>query len=185
MTNCPICEEPGDKRCTGCEAAFYCSVSHQKEHWKKHKKDCRVFIVQQDMQYGRHLVASRDIVPGTIIMSESPIMVGPKQNTWPLCLGCYKIFTNPLTLYYCSSCSLPMCGPECEKVMILKSIIIEAVANYIIKNETKMVRPKIFEQCTFDQPVFDRVTGHAFTIYNGGYNTIDLDTISIPKPFDN
>lgn len=28
------------KRCGRCRNAYYCSLEHQKEHWKTHKKEC-------------------------------------------------------------------------------------------------------------------------------------------------
>jgi hypothetical protein len=38
----------------------------------------------------RHLVASRDLRPGEIIITVDPLVVGPPQGCQPLCLGCYK-----------------------------------------------------------------------------------------------
>ena len=36
--------------------------------------------------------------------------MGPKQNSRPLCLGCYK---DVDCSFVCPRCGWPMCGPEC------------------------------------------------------------------------
>lgn len=41
-------------------------------------------------ELGRYMVASRDLKAGDVILREDPIVVGPKQVTEPVCLGCYK-----------------------------------------------------------------------------------------------
>lgn len=62
---------------------------------------------------GRYVVAATDIAPGVIIMAEPALMVGPKQDTLPICLGCHKRLTGT---YLCSKCSFPLCSKECEQV---------------------------------------------------------------------
>lgn len=37
----------------------------------------------------RYLVASRNLPAGSIVMSEDALVVGPYQNSDPMCLGCY------------------------------------------------------------------------------------------------
>ena len=37
----PSCEATGSKRCTACNAIYYCSQAHQRSHWKVHKVECR------------------------------------------------------------------------------------------------------------------------------------------------
>ncbi|CAH1424692.1 unnamed protein product [Lactuca virosa] len=34
------CSGPANRRCGGCGAVFYCSVSHQTSHWRVHKEEC-------------------------------------------------------------------------------------------------------------------------------------------------
>ena len=41
------------------------------------------------------LFVTRNIDPGEIIIEESPVTVGPKQFTCPVCLGCYRPVTIP------------------------------------------------------------------------------------------
>ena len=39
---------------------------------------------------GRFLVAQTDLKPGQLIFNELPMIVGPRQLTKPICLGCHK-----------------------------------------------------------------------------------------------
>jgi hypothetical protein len=110
---CPICEGPGGLLCSGCNAVSYCSPEHQRLHWKSHKKSCRPFLIKRSEQYGRYLVAARDLEEGTIVMTESPVAVGPKRASYPVCLGCHKRVDGS---YLCSKCTFPMCNEKCENV---------------------------------------------------------------------
>lgn len=38
---CAFCLQPGSKVCTACRSVAYCSVEHQKSHWKTHKIECK------------------------------------------------------------------------------------------------------------------------------------------------
>lgn len=64
------------------------------------------------------MVASRDIKPGELIVKESPVVVGPRIDSVPLCLGCYKKATpvpDTESPRLCSKCGVaPICCPECE-----------------------------------------------------------------------
>jgi len=106
------CEKAGKLTCTGCFSVAYCSRQCQKEDWKVHKGNCAPFKMATKPGVGRHLMATRDIQPGEIIFIESPIAVGPKQYTSPVCLGCHG--PTPLDKYRCSVCNWPLCGPECQ-----------------------------------------------------------------------
>jgi len=112
---CPVCEAPAERICSGCHSVAYCSSGHQKTHWKQHKNVCRPFIVKRNEIYGRYLVAARDLEAGSIVMTESPVAVGPKRATFPICLGCHKRVNGE---YHCSQCTFPMCDEKCEKVRL-------------------------------------------------------------------
>ena len=45
-------------------------------------------------ELGRFLVATRDLKPGEMIISETPLVIGPQAVTIPVCLACYKPATN-------------------------------------------------------------------------------------------
>lgn len=43
---CPICGKNEELRaCSGCGLIYYCSVEHQKSHWKVHKGNCKAYKV--------------------------------------------------------------------------------------------------------------------------------------------
>ncbi|XP_063848062.1 SET domain-containing protein SmydA-8-like isoform X2 [Scylla paramamosain] len=108
---CANCGFLAKLRCSNCRQAFYCKRECQREHWKQgHKDQCQPFQVLHSPELGRYMVASRDLKAGDIILREDPIVVGPKQVTEPVCLGCYKRVDGS---YRCERCGWPMCGPQC------------------------------------------------------------------------
>lgn len=110
LNPCEVCEAKASQRCSGCQSVFYCSRDHQRQDWKTHRLTCRAYRIESNPIVGRHLVACRDLKPGDIILEESPLVMGPKQNSRPLCLGCYK---DVDCSFVCPRCGWPMCGPEC------------------------------------------------------------------------
>jgi len=109
---CAQCGGPANQRCTGCHITFYCSREHQKQHWKKHKSACCAYKVCVSSEIGRYLVATRDLKPGEMIVSETPLVMGPQAVTIPLCLVCYKPSDGK---YSCPKCGWPMCNAVCAK----------------------------------------------------------------------
>ncbi|KAJ8981905.1 hypothetical protein NQ317_007297 [Molorchus minor] len=112
--NCEICQKPASQKCGKCHSVYYCSKEHQKNGWKVHKKLCKPFKICHDETLGRHLVATKDIKPGDIILQEPALIWGPSQITVPVCLGCCK----PLDEKYsrpCFKCGWPVCSETCEK----------------------------------------------------------------------
>lgn len=126
---CPICNNPASNICSGCLSISYCSVEHQKEHWKIHSIECKIFTIKSNEKYGRYVTASKDIQSGTIIMNEPVLTYGPKRTGKPLCLGCHKLLfeqycqgtSSKKSIYKCSKCLFPLCNPECEKVRRMHS----------------------------------------------------------------
>mmetsp|Transcript_23192 Transcript_23192/g.32392 ORF Transcript_23192/g.32392 Transcript_23192/m.32392 type:complete len:138 (-) Transcript_23192:1250-1663(-) len=49
---CSLCGQEATKKCSRCKMAWYCSVEHQKQHWKYHKKACNDAF--QADQYALH-----------------------------------------------------------------------------------------------------------------------------------
>lgn len=47
MNPCTICETETKNSCSNCKQVFYCSVEHQKQDWKNHKKNCHPYKVPQ------------------------------------------------------------------------------------------------------------------------------------------
>lgn len=44
-------------------------------------------------------------------MTELPVVIGPKPDSYVMCLGCYARLDGSKL---CSRCRWPVCGPECE-----------------------------------------------------------------------
>ena len=59
-----------------------------------------IFQIERNDTFGRFLVAQTDLQPGQLIFNELPMIVGPRQLTKPICLGCHKEISN--TKYTCS-----------------------------------------------------------------------------------
>lgn len=58
-------------------------------------------------------MASRNLSPGDMIISEGPLVVGPKLHSEePQCLGCHAP-TRYESEYRCPKCLWPCCGPSC------------------------------------------------------------------------
>lgn len=58
-------------------------------------------------------MANKDLAAGEEVINELPVVVGPKLDTYPLCLGCLApVDASAL----CSACGWPVCDAECEKL---------------------------------------------------------------------
>ncbi|CAG4991179.1 unnamed protein product [Colias eurytheme] len=62
-------------------------------------------------KFGRYLVANKDLDAGELIFTDTPFVFGPKQDSPPLCLGCFCPVDNTM----CSRCGWPICSEACEK----------------------------------------------------------------------
>lgn len=123
---CEVCQQPANQTCGGCKLVYYCSKGHQKLGWREgHKFKCCAFKIEYSDTLGRHMVATRDIKQGEMILKEKPAIFGPKMSSAPSCLSC-GLKLEPIKkedkydFYKCSSCNWPMCGPKCEKAEIHK-----------------------------------------------------------------
>uniref|UniRef100_A0A1B0GHX9 Putative histone tail methylase n=1 Tax=Lutzomyia longipalpis TaxID=7200 RepID=A0A1B0GHX9_LUTLO len=114
MGNCVICGVECEKKCASCHRVFYCSVEHQRDGWKSHKKSCPVYRICHDGTIGRFLVATRNIKFGDVVLKEAPLVVGPSQLTAPVCLGCLQE-VNERTMIKCAKCGWPMCSKDCQE----------------------------------------------------------------------
>ncbi|XP_017777961.1 PREDICTED: protein msta [Nicrophorus vespilloides] len=113
VAKCAVCQKPAQQKCSGCHLVYYCSKEHQKDNWKLHKIDCKPFKISNDPNVGRHLIATRNLKPGDVILKEPPIVWGPSQVTIPVCLGCGKGL-NAKTSKPCQKCGWPMCSEICQ-----------------------------------------------------------------------
>lgn len=53
-----------------------------------------MFQVCTNEKLGRYYVSSRDIKAGEIVLKESPLVVGPSQETGPVCIGCLEVISK-------------------------------------------------------------------------------------------
>ncbi len=63
------------------------------------------------------MVASRDIGPCELILSEEPAVVGPYAKTVPGCLQCFKKVDES---FLCPGCNFPMCDAVCANGVLHK-----------------------------------------------------------------
>ncbi|KAH1015916.1 hypothetical protein HUJ04_007226 [Dendroctonus ponderosae] len=92
-----------------------------------------LFKVEKSETVGRYAVASEDLKPGDVIFSETPFAYGPKSDSSCLCLGCH----SPVDCaYLCSTCSWPVCGPECEQLKVHKENECQVFSNAKVKFQT-------------------------------------------------
>uniref|UniRef100_A0A182W2G3 MYND-type domain-containing protein n=1 Tax=Anopheles minimus TaxID=112268 RepID=A0A182W2G3_9DIPT len=110
---CPICKKEAFKRCSRCVMVYYCCAEHQQQDWKVHKATCHPFKVCSNEQYGRFLVATRDINAGEIILKESPLVHGPAQISGPVCVGCLQGLEEK-KFQECERCGWPVCKKSCQ-----------------------------------------------------------------------
>ncbi|KYB26114.1 SET domain-containing protein SmydA-8 [Tribolium castaneum] len=111
---CEVCEKPALHKCGKCHNAHYCDKKHQREHWKQHKSVCQPFKICEDAVLGRHLVATRALKPGEVVIQEAPLIWGPSYNSIPVCLGCGKAVDETCSRP-CQKCGWPVCSDLCEK----------------------------------------------------------------------
>lgn len=71
-----------------------------------------LYEIKKDPVVGRYMVASRDIQPGEVIFTDSPVAIGPDNSSKPLCLGCFGKVNGS---FVCPGCKWPMCSPKCCK----------------------------------------------------------------------
>ncbi|KAH8304072.1 hypothetical protein KR059_000002, partial [Drosophila kikkawai] len=72
------------------------------------------YRIEKSEIYGRYLVASRQLEPGELLITEEPLAIGPCVSGDPVCLGCYRPVTLASDQYRCPACAWPLCGPSCS-----------------------------------------------------------------------
>ncbi|CAH1639287.1 unnamed protein product [Spodoptera littoralis] len=103
-------------------------------------------VQSSDDDVGRHLVASRDLNPGDIVLTERPLVFGPKAMLDPEvampCAGCYQpVFTE--SGERCTMCGWPVCsgncpglkdprhhGAECKILSLRPECVLKNMADY-------------------------------------------------------
>jgi hypothetical protein len=77
--------------------------------------EVKSFEIKIDQNLGRHFEASRDLDENSLIISEAPIVVGPKwktpQSEQLQCVGCFQPIQE--LKFTCKKCDWPACHPDC------------------------------------------------------------------------
>lgn len=107
---CAVCDKPATTRCGNCKLAFYCDKEHQRKHWPNHKSNCLTYEIHENEKLGRHLIASRDLNTGDLVLSETPLVWGPAAHSEErICVGC----GIKDALCRCPNCAWPACMVSC------------------------------------------------------------------------
>lgn len=108
---CAICEKSASLRCAGCRRRFYCSKEHQRDDWTSHKLSCRPWEIRENTELGRHLIASRDLEKGDLVVAETPIVWGPAPHGDEIvCVGC----GDSKVRVRCPGCNWYACRVSCD-----------------------------------------------------------------------
>ncbi|KAA0192453.1 hypothetical protein HAZT_HAZT003738 [Hyalella azteca] len=112
MDACNYCGAPGALKCGRCHAACYCSRDHQRLDSGDHRDLCKNYTSVSSPDLGEHLAATCLILPGNLIFSENPILVGPVAYSDLICLGCHSAITEE-DFSKCPDCKWPVCSKVC------------------------------------------------------------------------
>ncbi|XP_011636202.1 protein msta-like [Pogonomyrmex barbatus] len=109
---CPVCGKNATLKCGSCRREFYCDKSHQSQDWPRYKSTCCGWEVNRDSSLGRHLVATRDLTSGDVILSETPLVWGPSIHVdQRVCVGCGERCEDIDAR--CKGCCWPVCKSDC------------------------------------------------------------------------
>ena len=73
---------------------------------------------------GRYLVATRDLEPMELVLSDLAAASGPLHEDTVVCLGCLKALSLPSAdsaIAICQDCGLPFCSTTCQDDVIHKA----------------------------------------------------------------
>jgi len=109
---CPVCGKNATFKCGSCRREFYCDKSHQSQDWPRHKSACSGWEIGRDPTLGRHLLATRDLTPEDVILTEAPLVWGPSTHAnQRVCVGCGERCDDIDAR--CGGCSWPVCRSNC------------------------------------------------------------------------
>ena len=119
---------------------MYCTPACQKSAWKSgHKNECKAYKIELHPDYGRYLVATRDLKPGSRILSKlQPSVVGPPLlNPNYACLEAYKkdFSTDPEMSQYLVKLESK---PNLRLISPLKFLCLEKSAKSTFENLIKL-----------------------------------------------
>ncbi|XP_042221387.1 SET domain-containing protein SmydA-8-like [Homarus americanus] len=116
---CGVCHTVASLTCGGCGSMHYCGKEHQRQHWPKHRVECPPYKVVSTPEAGKHMVASRKLTAGQMLVYESPVVVAPLSICPLLCLGCHGSITGD-DFPRCPKCWWPLCSLACASSRLHK-----------------------------------------------------------------
>lgn len=74
-------------------------------------------VIKRNDDFGRYVVAAKNVKAGEILFDEKPFAVGPKADGPVQCLGCYSALSGVASVEKrCAICGWPLClaCKDCE-----------------------------------------------------------------------
>lgn len=112
--DCFYCGEICHEMCTDCNSYAYCSESHREFHKDQDSGACLPFKILKNEEFGRFMVATKDIKPFEPVVVDEALAIGPCDDSQPCCLGCLSPVLDCTTYVHCPVCNLPMCKVSCH-----------------------------------------------------------------------
>ena len=111
--NCFLCGSVTSRKSDKSEDVFVCSDYCYSKH--VYEDTCLPYRIENSPGLGRYVVATRDILPTELIISEAAAALGPCQNTQPRCLTCLASMDqmDPEKIVWCDKCNFPFCSEQC------------------------------------------------------------------------
>ena len=107
---CWWCGKTSSMTCNNCNSAKFCSQKHLDIHCQR--TTCSPFKIVTTPEKGRCVIATRDIQPMELIISDTPVVVGPSRQRLLVCVECLQVVDGSVR---CADCGLPLCSQDCAK----------------------------------------------------------------------
>ena len=99
------------------EVRYFCSQLHMSYHRPGgcDSGPCLPWSISSSDQYGRYLVASRDIMPGDMVLSETSVCWGPNHELdIVVCVECLTDISEDGQDTWCQMCGAPLCSGHAD-----------------------------------------------------------------------
>jgi len=116
------------------------------------------YQVKSSPELGRYLEASRPLSHGSTILSESPVVAGPRDEK--VCLGCYK--ADPKS--QCPQCGWPACEASCPGLQDLAHHGAECVLLRTYSRRVQYVSEDFFKYVQYHNKGYIHVYLHEYIL---------------------
>nr|XP_023026359.1 protein msta-like [Leptinotarsa decemlineata] len=113
-----------------------------------------IYSIQKNEKFGRYMVANKHIKAGELILSESPLLIGPQVDGPLICLNCCRSLRTSGYIF-CKGCNAAVvCSPKCtgklhsqEECKAFKDIGLNG--RFLVENDQVIfpLRCLIMKQC--------------------------------------